>query len=75
MQAVQSLCMFQGYDKMVLMNKGEDVMRAEFERIFPVMRSGYFLPSVDHLTPPGVSLANYKRYVEMFYEYAYKAMV
>ena len=31
-------------------------MREEFERLLPVMRQGGFLPSVDHQTPPGVSL-------------------
>ena len=67
-------CMLQGYDKMVLMNKGEQAIRGEFERILPVMRSGWFLPGVDHQTPPGVSLKNYILYVEMFFDYARKAM-
>jgi len=66
--------MMQGYDKTALMDKGEDAIRDEFERIFPVMKSGWFLPSVDHQTPPGVPLKVYKRYVEMFFDYAFKAM-
>lgn len=61
-----------GYDKMV-MSKGEDAMRAEFERLLPVMKSGGFVPSVDHQTPPGVSLANYNIYVRLFEEYCSKA--
>lgn len=68
------LVMLQGYDKMVLRNKGEDAMRGEFERILPVMKSGYFIPSVDHQTPPGVPLQDYRKYIELFFEYAYKAM-
>ena len=32
---------------------GEAAMRAEFERLLPVMRSGGYIPSVDHQTPPG----------------------
>ena len=65
-------CLFLGhYDKMV-MSKGEEAMRAEFERILPVMRQGGFIPSVDHQTPPGVSLENYQIYVRLLKEYARK---
>ncbi|MCL2834981.1 MAG: hypothetical protein FWD78_17560 [Treponema sp.] len=65
--------MLGGYDKMI-MNKGEAVMRKEFERILPVMRSGYYIPSVDHQTPPGVSLDDYRIYIRLFAEYARKAV-
>jgi hypothetical protein len=65
--------MLGGYDKMV-MSRGEAAMRAEFERILPVMRSGGSIPSVDHQTPPGVSLANYCTYIRLFREYAHKAV-
>lgn len=61
-----------GYDKMV-MSQGEAAMRAEFERLLPVMRSGGFVPSVDHQTPPGVSLDNYRIYLRLFEEFARKA--
>ncbi len=61
-----------GYDKMV-MNKNEEEMRAEFERIFPVMRQGGYIPSVDHQTPPGVSFGNYKIYLNLLNEYCLKA--
>ena len=57
------------YDKMV-MPRGEAAMRAEFERLAPVMRQGGFLPSVDHQTPPGVPLENYYIYLKLFREYA-----
>jgi Uroporphyrinogen decarboxylase (URO-D) len=60
------------YDKMV-MNKGTDAMRAEFERILPVAAQGGFLPSVDHQTPPGVSYSQYLDYLKLFEEYAWKA--
>ena len=43
------------FDKMT-MNRGEAAMRAEFERLVPLMKTGGFIPSVDHQTPPGVSL-------------------
>lgn len=64
--------MLGGYDKMV-MPLGEAAMRTEFERLLPVMRSGGYIPSVDHQTPPGVSLENYRIYVRLFEEYARKA--
>lgn len=62
-----------GFDKMT-MPKGEAAMRAEFERLYPVMRSGGFIPSCDHQTPPGVSLENYRIYVRLLREYAEKAV-
>ena len=61
------------YDKMV-MPHGEEAMRREFERLLPTMRQGGFLPSVDHQTPPGVSLENYQIYVRLLKEYAEKTV-
>ena len=65
--------MLGGYDKTV-MHKGEAAIRAEFERLLPVMRTGYFIPSVDHQTPPEVSFEDYKLYVKIFREYCEKAV-
>jgi len=62
-----------GYDKMVMM-RDETAMRAEFERLLPVMKSGGYIPSVDHQTPPEVSLENFKIYVRLFKEYCKKAV-
>lgn len=56
------------YDKMV-MPHGEAAMRAEFERLLPVARQGGFAISVDHQTPPGVSLENYRIFLRLFREY------
>lgn len=61
------------YDKMV-MPKGEAAMRAEFERLLPAMRRGGFIVSVDHQTPPGVSLEQYRAYISLLGEYARKAV-
>ena len=61
-----------GYDKLV-MNQGEAAIRAEFERIFPVMRSGGYLPGVDHQTPPSVSLSDYRLWMSVYREYAARA--
>lgn len=66
------LLMMGGFDKLT-MSRGEAAMRAEFERLLPVMRSGGFIPSVDHQTPPEVSLENYRTYMRLFREYTAKA--
>jgi hypothetical protein len=60
------------FDKMT-MDKGEDAMRAEFERLLPTAAKGGFLISCDHQTPPGVSYENYRIYLSLFNEYAVKA--
>lgn len=62
------------YDKMV-MDVSEEAMREEFERLMPTMQSGGFIPSVDHQTPPGVSLENYKIYLRLLKEYSVKGAV
>ncbi len=62
------LLMLGGFDKMV-MHRGEAAVRAEFERILPLMRAGGYIPSVDHQTPPGVSLEDYRIYIRLLTEY------
>lgn len=59
------------YDKMV-MTRGEAAMRAEFERILPIMKTGGFIPSVNHQTHPGVTLAEYRVYLRLLREYVRK---
>lgn len=56
--------MIGAYDKMV-MKHGEQAMRREFERLAPTMRSGGFIPSVDHQTPPDVSFECYRIYLDL----------
>jgi len=51
-----------GFDKMCLM-KDKAAIDRELARILPMLRRGRYLPSVDHQTPPGVSLENYRYYV------------
>lgn len=67
------LKMLGAFDKMT-MPRGREAMRAEFERILPVMASGGYIPACDHQTPPGVSLANYRVYLELLREYAVRAV-
>ena len=61
-----------GYDKMVMF-RDEQAMRTEFERLLPIMKSGGFIPSVDHQTPPEVTLDQYYTYLRLFREFAGKA--
>ncbi len=61
------------FDKMC-MKHGEAAMRAEFERLLPSMKRGGLIPSVDHQTPPDVSVENYRTYVALLKEYAEKAV-
>jgi len=65
------LLMIGGFDKTVI-RFGEDAMRKEFERLVPVMKAGGFIPSVDHQTPPDVSLENYGIYRRLQDEYCNK---
>ena len=65
--------MLGGFDK-TIMHLGEDAMRREFERLLPAMRSGGYIPSVDHQTPPDVSVGQYRTYVKLLAEYARKAV-
>ena len=65
--------MIGSFDK-TCMHKGEAAMRAEFERLLPVMRSGRYIPGVDHQTPPDVTVENYRIFVRLLKEYAQKAV-
>ena len=60
------------FNKMV-MDKGEAAVRAEFERLVPLMHSGGFIPSVDHQTPPHVTIEQYRGICRLFDEYTLAA--
>ncbi|MBT3296292.1 MAG: hypothetical protein HN919_08905 [Verrucomicrobia bacterium] len=61
--------MIGAYDKIV-MKDGPEAQRAEFERLLPTMQTGGFIPSVDHQTPPDVSLTHYRSYLQLLEAYA-----
>ena len=65
------LLMIGAFDKTV-MHRGDQAVRAEFERLLPVARQGGFVPAVDHQTPPEVSLEQYRRYVGLLSQYSRK---
>ena len=60
------------FDKMT-MTRGEQAMRAEFERLVPTAAKGGLIISCDHQTPPGVSYDVYQLYLRLFREYAEQA--
>ncbi len=62
------------FDKMT-MTRGTEAMRAEWERLLPIMRQGGFVPGVDHQTPPGVSMAQYRDYLALLWEYTERGAV
>jgi hypothetical protein len=58
------LLLIGGLDKTVL-NRGLEAVEEELERLLPAMKQGGYIPSVDHQTPPGVSVDQYRDYVTM----------
>ena len=61
-----------GFDKMCLL-RGKEAIDAEFRRILPILRKGRFIPSIDHQTPPTVTMENYKYYVSQLRRYSVEA--
>lgn len=51
-----------GVDK-TKMSKGGDVIRAELERLAPLVAEGGFIPFCDHRVPADVTLEKYREYV------------
>jgi uroporphyrinogen-III decarboxylase len=51
-----------GIDKRALA-AGPEAIDRELERLAPVVKQGGYLPMVDHLVPPDVSLENYRYYL------------
>ncbi len=70
-KAFPKLAMVGHYNKLV-MNQGEQAIREEFERLVPLQKTGGFIPSVDHQTPPGVSLEQYRGYLRLLREYVHQ---
>ena len=73
-QSFPKFIMIGGYNKRI-MKDGEAAMKREFERLLPIMRSGSYIPSVDHQTPPDVPIDNYRIYVKLLNEYCTKAVI
>lgn len=61
-----------GFDKMCIL-QGKEAIKAEFDRLLPVIESGKFIPGMDHQTPPGTTIENYRYYVQLLKEYSQRA--
>lgn len=61
-----------GFDKMCLL-RGKEEIKKEFERLLPVIESGKYLIGMDHQTPPGTTMENYRYYVQLLKEYSKRA--
>jgi len=61
-----------GFDKMCLF-QGKDAIRREVERLLPVIRSGRYIIGMDHQTPPGTTLENYRYYLSVLREVSAQA--
>ena len=57
------LALLGGVDKRALA-AGPEAIDRELERLLPVVEAGGYVPMVDHLVPPDVSLENYQYYLE-----------
>ncbi len=57
------LLMLGGVDKKAVAAGGAAI-DAELERIRPVFEQGGFIPHLDHLVPPDISLDSYRRYLD-----------
>ena len=63
--AYPEFLMLGAFDKMTMF-RSADAVRAEFARLRPTALTGGLIPSVDHQTPPEVSLENYREYLRQF---------
>ena len=61
-----------GFDKMCLF-KDKRAIDTEFQRLLPSIRQGHFIPSMDHQIPPGVTMDNYRYYVEQLQKFEKQA--
>jgi len=55
------------FDKLAL-ERGHDAVDAEIERLLPLMKDGGYMLMPDHLITPGVSLADYRWYLDRIRE-------
>ncbi|GHU99032.1 hypothetical protein FACS1894211_03750 [Clostridia bacterium] len=60
------------FDKMI-MDKGRRALEREFERLLPAGKRGRFILSVDHQTPPHITLEDYKTFVGLYKRWAVEA--
>jgi hypothetical protein len=60
----KSLRLWGGVDKRVLAQE-RDAIRVHLRELIPLIETGGYIPTVDHLIPPDVSWDNFRYYMEM----------
>jgi uroporphyrinogen decarboxylase len=60
----RNLRMGGGFDKRII-PRGADAVKAELERLAPVIREGGYICGIDHSVPADVSWDDYRRYLEL----------
>ena len=61
-QSFPHLQMMGGVDKLKLMGNLQDIDLVLNQKILPTVRSGGYIPMIDHLVPPEVSWENFIYY-------------
>lgn len=60
----KSFCMIGGVDKREL-SKDKISIKYEIEKLAPVIKGGGYIPCIDHIIPPDISLQNFLYYLEL----------
>jgi len=59
------LVIWGGIDKLALFHDERTIRREIMERVPPLLESGGYMPALDHVVPPEVSLENYETFLEI----------
>ncbi len=60
----RNLAIIGGIDKRMLVNPDRSFAKHIHETVVPLLKSGGYIPCLDHTVPPDVSLDNFKRYLK-----------
>jgi uroporphyrinogen-III decarboxylase len=59
------LVIWGGIDKMALFHDENSIRKEIMEKVPPLLKSGGYMPALDHVVPPEVSLENYETFLEI----------
>jgi uroporphyrinogen decarboxylase len=65
-----NLAIIGGLDKRLLVEAGVGLQAEIAARVPPLLAGGGYIPSLDHTVPPDVSLANFRRYLQLLRVYS-----
>jgi uroporphyrinogen-III decarboxylase len=64
----RDLVIWGGIDKMALFEDEDSIRREVMEKVPPLLEGGGYIPALDHVVPPEVSLENYEKFLEILRE-------